>query len=346
MELMLKYLYVIDRGTQSVSDVEFQESQPLKDYVMNVLNKVVESAGDREYKFQLHSITMQTWLNQIIEQDDTERVSKLIAQRLLDEETKAQDRIEHLNVEIPKGMLIVSYVDMELSEHDEKKIVIIKADYDEIIERRTGTLQEGLATKKKFYKAFIANVVSNRIVKMTTYDSNNTVANYWWKEFLELEVERKNDVNTTNAFNTIEKEIINPIKGKSKQDYLHLWNLTLGYFRLDGEFNLDEYRDNIIGRYIPYDDSISISDLQTKCNNLPNKGDFDRRFSKDLSGIKGKKLKNTIRLTNEIDLLLKDSIPNLNDVLRPFENEAGEKGMTIISRDAYEYVKNLPQDNE
>jgi len=346
MEIILKYLYVVDRTTETITEAVFQDSRPINDYVMNVLDTVIESLGDREYQFRQGYITMQTWLNQVILQQETEDVCKSIAERLLCQEIETQESIEHLGKSIPKGMLIVSLIDMQLSERDEKKIIIVKADYDEIIEQTTGALRTGLSTKKKFYKAFIANVTANEITKLSTYDTNTTMANYWWKDFLELEVVRKNNVNTKNAFEAIEKEIVNPVKSKSKQDYLHLWNLTLGYFRLDGEFNLDEYKDNIIGRYTPYDSNISISDLQTKCNNLSNRGNFDRRFNKDLSGIKGKKLKTAIRLTNEIDLLLKDSVPNLSDILKPYENDANERGMIIISRDAYEYVKNLPQNNE
>jgi hypothetical protein len=345
MEIISKYLYVVDRNTESVTEAEFQDSQPINDYVMNVLNTVVESVGDREYRFQQDSITMQTWLNQIIQRRRTKNVCKLIAERLLSKEIEVQERIEHLGKAIPKGMLIVSLVDMQLSERDEKKVIIVKADYDEIIEQTTGALKTGLSTKKKFYKAFIANVTVTQITKLATYDTNTTMANYWWKDFLELEVVRKNNINTKNAFDAIEKDIINPVKSQSKQDYLHLWNLTLGYFRLEGEFSLEYYRDNIIGRYTPYSDNISISDLQAKCNNLPNRGNFDRRFDKDLSGIKGKKLKNTIRLTNEIDLVFKDSVANLGEILRAEVNDAGEKFLIIKSAEGYEYAKNLRDTN-
>ena len=346
MILISNHLYIIDRGTNSVNDTEIPESQPLTDYIMTVLSKVVESVGDREYEFQQNSITMQTWLNQIIAQNEADNVSKSIAHRLLDKENEAQEKIQHLDKEISKGMLIVSFVDMELSERDEKKIIIIKADYDEFIEQTTGELKTGLATKKKFYKAFIANVTLNQITKLTTYDTNSTMANYWWKDFLELEVVRKNDINTKNAFDTIEREIINPIKSRSKQDYLHIWNLTLGYFRRDDEFNLDYYRDNVIGTYIPYDDNISISDLQAKCNDLPNKGNFDRRFNKDISKIKGKKLKNSIPITNEIELLLKDYVPNLSDILQAEENDAGEKFLKIKSAAGYEYAKRIKNNEQ
>jgi hypothetical protein len=155
MEFISKYLYVVDQETQSVTDNEFSESQPLKEYIMDVLNIVIESTGDREYRFQSNSITMQTWLNQIIEQHEFKNISRLIAQRLLEKEIETQERIEQLDTEIPKGMLIISLLDMELSERNEKKIVIIKADYNQIIERRTGSIQEGLVTKKNFTKPLL-----------------------------------------------------------------------------------------------------------------------------------------------------------------------------------------------
>jgi hypothetical protein len=176
---------------------------------------------------------------------------------------------------------------------------------------------------------------------MTTHDNSSRMANYWWKDFLELEVVRKDNVNTKKAFDTIVREIINPIKNISRQDHLNLWNITLGFFKLEGEFSLDYYRDEIIGNYCPYDKRISITDLQTKCNRLPERGGFDQRFVKDASGIKGKQYKKIITLTNEIDLTLKDYVANLPEVLQPYINDAEEKFLMIKSPEGFEYAKNL-----
>lgn len=345
MELIFNHLCKVDITSDCVEQTEFQESQALKDYVMNVLEKVTTSVGDREYKFKTGSITMETWLNKLISQHEVEGTCLKIAERLLKEETNTQERIEHLGKEIQKGMLMISYADMEVSTGIEKKIVISKADYDEFIEETTGNLKTGLATKKKIYKAFIANVSLvdgvERITKISTYDTNAKMATYWWKDFLELEVVRKNDINTKNAFDAIEKEILNPIQKNYKQDYLHLWNLTLGYFRLQGEFNLDHYRDEIIGRYQPFDTKLSISDLQAKCNDLQKRGDFDRRFEKNIKGIKGKKLKKTLTLTNEIDLVIKDCVANMQEILQGYTNDAGEKFLMIKSIKGFEYAEKI-----
>lgn len=352
MEIVFNHLYKIDTSRDGAEKKEFEETAALKDYVMNVLNTVIDSAGDREYEFQPGSITMKTWLDKIRSQEEIEETCLLIANRLLTKESERQQQIEQLPNRIPKGMLMISFVDMNLSESIEKKIIISKADYDEFIEETTGDLKTGLAVKKKIYKAFIANVSTEdgveKITKISTYDTSPTMAKYWWKEFLELEVVRKNAINTKNAFDAIEKSILNPLKKTSKRDYLHLWNLTLGYFRQQGEFSLDSFRDEIIGRYQPSDTNISVSDLQKKCTNLADneKSDrrFDRRFEKDIKGIKGKKLKKTLSLTNEIDLVIKDSIANMSEVIQGCTNDAGEKFLMIRSDNGYEYAQKVREE--
>lgn len=341
MRLISNYLYVIDRENETVENVHFDESQALVDYVWNVLNTVVESVGDREYNFRDGSITMRTSLDKIVRQEDVDATCKVIADRLLQEEIDAHNQIEHLGKAIPKGMLIISLTDMELAECDEYKIVISKADYNEFIEQTSGRLTAGLPTKKKIYKAFIANVSSNNVTKLTTYDSNTKIAEYWWKKFLELDVIRQNDINTKRAFDTIESEIINPTKKHSKQDFLNLWNITLGYFRLGGEFDLDHYRDEILGNYHPYSETVKVADLQAKCNSLPDKGKFDKRFPKEPKLLKGKKYKQIISLTNEIELNIKDYVPNMSDILRPYKNDAGEKFIQIKTSEGYEYAEKL-----
>jgi hypothetical protein len=347
MELIFNHLYKVDRNLESAEKTEFQEGQPIKDYVLNVLDKVTSSAGDREYQFMPNSITMSSWLIKLILLQDIEDTCLRIANRLLTSELSSQEKIEHLGKEIQKGMLIISYVDMNLANRTEKKIIISKADYDEFIEESTGNLRTGLATKKKIYKAFVANVSLvdgvERITKITTFDTNSTMATYWWKDFFELDVIRKNDINTKNAFAAINKEILSPLEKEYKQDYLYLWNLTLGYFRATGEFSLDYYRDHIIGTYQPYCEGINISDLQLKCNELASRGNFDRRFTKDLKAIQGKKLKKTLTLTNEIDLIIKDSVPNIKEVFKGFMNDAGEKYIMIKSNEGYEYALNGTQ---
>ena len=154
MELIFNHLYVVDLENKVVNKAEFQESQPLKNYIISVLDKVTTLTGDREYRFQSESLTMQECLRKFISQQEIEETSLLIANKLLREETTTQGRIERLGKEIQKGILIISFVNMGLPDREEKKIVISKADYDEFIEETTGTLKTGLATKKPYIFSF------------------------------------------------------------------------------------------------------------------------------------------------------------------------------------------------
>ena len=80
--------------------------------------------------------------------------------------------------------------------------------------------------------------------------------------------------NTKTAYDAIKKEIINPLRRKHKQDYLCLRNATIAYFRANGDFDINHYKDVIIGDYQPFDDSLDINKLKDKIGKLPNKHKF------------------------------------------------------------------------
>ena len=149
MEIIYHRLYKVDITTQEVLLQEFAESDNVNKYVMDLLQGVSDNEGDREYLFEESSLTMKTYLTKIINGLDRDSVSELIAKRLLQEENKAQKKIDHLNKQIQKGILIISYVKMTDTEN---KIILSKADYNEFIEEVTGNLRSGLPTKKKIFK--------------------------------------------------------------------------------------------------------------------------------------------------------------------------------------------------
>lgn len=300
MNVIFNRLYKVDVETNTVTPEEFAENDNLDSYVMEIVSKVSEEIGDREYKFQSGAITIKSALENIIDNFDVERQCTLISNRLLMAEMEAQRKYGHLR-DIQKGMLILSHVKMTDTEF---KIIISKADYNTFLEEMTGQIKSGLPLKKKIFKSFIANISQGKISKIVTFDVNATVAQYWWKEFLELDSVVKDEENTIRAFNAIETKILNSIKKKSKSDYLHLWNATIAYFRGEGEFQLNHYRDNILGSYVPYSGEIEIADYVIKCNELPSQFNFDNRFIKISSAV-NKRFKNVIKLSNEIDLVIK-----------------------------------------
>lgn len=337
MNIIYHSLYKIDIATQEVTLQQFAEKDNVNNYIIELLENVSNNEGDREYVFEENSLTMKTYLNEFIIGNDRDLISESIAKRLLQEENTAQTKIDHLKIKIQKGMLIVSFVQMIENEY---KIILSKADYNEFIEEITGVITNGLPTKKKIFKSFIANVKidddETEMYKLLTYDSNTTKAAYWWKEFLELVEIRDDDKNTLTAYNSIKRDILEPIKKNHKSDYLHLWNATIAYFRGEGDFDLNHFRDNIIGNYQPNDNTLDMAKVKEKINKLPTKYKFDSTFVKKPKIVKDK-FKNTISLSKEIDLVIKHDVANPKKTFVPFEKD-GNLYLGILSPEGYQFA--------
>lgn len=341
MEIIYHKLYKIDIETQDASIQEFDQNDNVEQYIYDLLSGVSESEGDREYLFEEGSITMKTYLTNIVQNQDRDSTCQDIATRLLKVETKAQEGIERLNKKIQRGMLIISFVKIN---HTDFKIILSKADYNEFIEEITGKKRSGLPLEKKIFKSFVGNISidddddENEFNKLVTYDSNTKKTVYWTNSFLELVEIRDDEKNTLTAFNAIKRKILNPLRKKHKADYLLLWNATIAYFRREGDFDIDYYKDEIIGNHQPIDENLKMNPLKNKIDKLPSDCNFDKKFSKAPKAVKAK-FKNTIKLSDEIDLILKHDVPNPQRTFVPFENDQGEKYIAIKSEEGFEYAR-------
>lgn len=343
MELQFHTLLKVDNTEDTVSLESFANAQNIRDYIWDLINNCVDSEGDREYIFEPTLQTTKNHIDNIIQNNNRDDVCRLLADKLLAVENETKERIAHLGKEIPKGILMISFAKMTETEY---KFVIIKADYSEFLEELSGDRRSGLPTKKKIFKSFIMNVTSNdneefEYGRIITYDANtSTKAVYWWKTFLELSEVRNDEKNTKTAYDAIKKEIINPLRRKHKQDYLCLRNATIAYFRADGDFDINHYKDVIIGDYQPFDGSLDINKLKDKIGNLPNKHKFDNTFQKTPRVVTDK-FKDVIPLTNEIELKLKQDILNIERIIKPHKDEQGNRYIMILSADGYQYAEGL-----
>lgn len=351
MNVLYYQLLKIDNIGNSVSVESFANAQNINDYIMDLITTCSVNAGDREYSFDpTLSTTKNHIINFIKNENNRGEVCNALAQKLLAVERETRQKIAHLNNEIPKGILLLAYTQMTESEY---KVIITKADYTEFLEELSGEKKSGLPTKKKIFKSFILNVSFDEdgnysIGKIITYDANtSTKAVYWWKTFLELNELRDDKKNTLTAYQAIKTEILEPVRKKHKQDYLCLRNLTIAYFRSDGEFNLDHYKDSIIGSYNPFDVNLSIDTLKAKISSLPKKHNFDNVFNKTPNEIKDK-FKDVITLTPEIDLKIKHDILNIDRIIKAKEDKEGNKYIMIRSEEGFKYAEGISnhKDNE
>ncbi|MCX4359336.1 nucleoid-associated protein [Xylanibacter muris] len=346
MDVIFNRFYKIDISTKLATRQISFENGNVTTYVLELLDYISKTNGDREYLFDDTRLTMRTYVDKLISDIDREDTCENIARMLLDIEIDAQQNIQKLGKEIQRGILIISIVQMT---DTDMKVIISKSDYTEFIEEITGNKTNGLPTKKRIFKSFVVNINTedgnNEIVQLLTFDSNASRATYWWKTFLELKEIRDDERNTQTAFNAIKAKILEPIRKKHRPDYLLLWNATIAYFRGEGDFDIDHYKNNIIGNYTPQDKTLKVAELKEKIEKLPSQCKFDPRFTK-CPNVIAAKYKNVLRLTDEIDLLIKHDMPNIRKTIQPYSDNEGNKFIMILSSDGYDYALGVKRQHE
>lgn len=340
MDIILNKLYKIDVANNEATErPEYQEKENFKIYIQNLLAYISEKNPEREYKFKSGATEVKTLSNNIMT-SGCPISSQAIANRLLDKEKDAQADLnrKNLNKDIQKGMLIIAFVKMT---DYACKFIISKVDYDEFISELTGEIVSGISTRRKVYKALVCEVnTDNSIISTLVFDTNTPGSVYWWKNFLELDVVTNDEENTQRAFDAIEKNILNPLKRNHKTDYFHIWNSTILYFRSSEEFSIEGYLTHI-GEYTPYDETLNMDKFRENVRNLPDnaKNHFDRRFRIVKNKIK-KRLMNTIKLTDQIDLQIKQNIPDPKDtIIATLGNDGVTKYVMIKSSVGYDYFQ-------
>ena len=339
METEYLRLIKIDHDNNCVEVENIDEQENVRDYVMAIIEQISENAGDREYRFKAEEITMKTYLDSLVMNDNRDEQSIAIANRLLTKENQAQERYSRIT-EIQKGILLIGFCKMTDIEY---KVVICKADYTEFIEEATGQKKNGLPTKKKIFKSFCGNVTMNGGVhtfgKLVTFDVNSNQAKYWYSDFLDLYVCLDDTENTKKAFSYINSKILDPLRSNHPHEHLRLWNMTVGYMRSEGEFSIDHYADNILGTDQP-EDGLDMAPLVRKAKELPSKYGFDNRFNKVPTAIK-RRFMQEYKLTDDIKLTLTNHIQNLSSTIKAYKDPEDNKYIMIKSEEGYRIANTI-----
>lgn len=316
MDIIFNKLYRIDVHSQSIEKIELGDAlNDLRNYITQLIEDVSEDGNRREFLFPRDATEVRGLLIKTIQTEEYDNTSLQIAQRLLSKEIDTQDYMDsrNLDIDIPKGMLIFSMIQLT---SEIKRYFISKAEYNEFIDDTTFQKRQGPPVKKKIYKAFSVDIHPDLSMQnVAILDTNTTLAKYWWREFLELEELRSDDDNTKKAFTAIDTKILTPLKSKHPQDSTTLRNSIVRYFRSKEEFQMDDFLENGIGNnYQPFDSTLNIEALKTKIREAATKFKFDSRFRIVQKHIRAKIIKD-IPLTSQIELRLKDGIPNIENVI-------------------------------
>jgi hypothetical protein len=337
MNILNIALHLVDVATSSVSPITMStQHADLKRYIEELLEKITSAESKRKFKFGSNTTEVKSSINRMLQGEDFDVASKIVADRLLTKEILAQADIAQLKYEIQKGVLIQAVIE----KNNRKQFVIAKADHSNYLDDQQYRARTGLPIKKKIYKAFLAQFdASGRIIHLYVYDTNASIAKYWWSDFLELTEENTDEHNTDRAFESIDKGVMAKIKEEYRADHNILRNRMLGFFRSSGVFEMDAFIENTIGDYEPINSALDVEGLKSKIRQLPEKKGFDTQFNIKVEVIKAKKLKNVIPINDKIELHINDYIGDLSQIIHAYVRD-GEKYIRIKTDSGYEAFKN------
>lgn len=310
-------------------------------YLQGLIELMISGSSGRVFRFDSETTQVRSQIALLFNSNQFSTASLTIANRLLRIEQTAQESIAHLGVEIQKGIVVQALI----TDNEINKYIICKADHNEFLNETSFTLTRGLPIKKKIFKGFICSLNSdNSIGDNLVYDQLQT--KYWWFDFLELTKVHSDEDNTQNAFDAIDKSVLIKLKKNHPQDYMHLSNSTVRYFRAKDNFDMNEFVTEIFDGYQPFDNSLNIVDVKQQIRNLStnSKKPFDDQFSIIKKQIKKRFIKD-IPLTPQIELHFKEEIPNLENVVTAEEDIDGTKYVKVKSEQGYQYFSKKQTDS-
>ncbi len=340
----------VDNVQGTASDEVFQQQQEIDTYVDELVEQCMKHAGDREYEFKIPRTARYNSIQNIVLGHNRDAECQTLADRLAQVENSKNDEYVNLKNNIPQGLLIIALVDMEEGDAPRERIVIAKADYTEFIAKTSGARTNGLPTKKKVFKSFIASYQVNEgevtFSSLITFDPQKSKAAYWWHDFLELKQPRNDADNTKTAFKAIKQEILKKIRDKHKEAYLPLYNSTMAYMRTAGDFDIEQYRDAVFGGQVINDPTFDMAEWQQRISNLPNgRFKFDRNFPKVVEAIKQPEVGTDIELTPLVALHIRGPFEGMGNSIQAIEYH-GQRGVFVSSDNGYDMVHGLINEGE
>lgn len=344
MPLLFSSLHRIGHEVDHPEDVSSHSNQPTaSEYINELVESVINSVNKRSYDFIRDEVEVCTAINQYHLATDVfsyRQAANTIANRL--HTTEKESRIQNANLihPIPTGVLIQAFLRDGVS----KRILVVKSDYDDFLDN-TFMPRTGLPKKKKVYKAFLAELgLDGCIAELFVSDSSGGYSKYWWRDFLELKEKRGDAQNTKTFWDSLEKDILNPIKKANRADYEIIRNGMILYVKSNDRFELNNFVRSTLENYEPQNPELSIASMVSDLRGLSVKRAsnlFDTSFNIIKSEIKARS-RTTYHITDDIDVVIKTGIENFKDAIQAVDEDGikyikirtNDEGFRIFARNA------------
>lgn len=343
MDIKKLTLHKIDISNNTADKIVIDiNKETIIEYVDNLVNEILDNPNKRMYKFKDGDTQFKSSINKLIEnEDEIETIILNNAKRLLEKEINAHDHLKakKLSVNIQKGSLL----HLHFIEDDINKVLVCKVEHDEYLNELNFDKNTGLNTKKKIFKSFLIFLDTNNIY---VNDKNNS--KYWWDDFLELTQVNNDNENTENSVKKI-ISIVDQYKNSNNKEFqldgTLLRNAIIGHFKSNNNFNFTELLDDVVAKFNPVNSTFPIKKIKERLDKLTKDNSFDNQFVIVQEKV-NKRITNKVKLGSGLYLSIENFVKNLGEIIKPFSDREGNHGMTIITEDAYNFVKQLENDKK
>ena len=222
---------------------------------------------------------------------------------------------------------------------DKEYFIITKTDHDVFLDEIELTTRKGIPLNKKTYKSYYCELENNQPINSCVYDPSGRSAQYWWKEYLDLELCISDADNTIKVLDHLIEKVILPIKTKSPDDYRILRADTIGYFRSNNEFHLSNYMSSVWENYKPVLDGLDLGRSLRKLDKMTESEKFDTSFSIKHDQI-NKRIKQQVKLSAKMELRITEHMDyeELKNNIKPVHDGEG-KWLKIRTELGYEHFR-------
>lgn len=250
MNIIHKSIYIINYDTQQV--ILREPPATFDSYVAELINHISNNTAVREYKThsdstEVISCILKICANQTNENSVLDRM-KILARRLLLEETKAQIQIRHTNTTVQKGSLIQALLFDDIAE--KYAYLLAKVEHTEWVDDSDFTFKTGFSKDKKtIWKSCLFDLSNLTAQEFYAKVYSDTKAQYWSNGFLELEELKNDELNTQRAFQAIEATLGHGFRGITGPDHTIIRNSFIGYLKSNEHIDYPSMVNSILENY-------------------------------------------------------------------------------------------------
>lgn len=345
MEIICSSIYHIDFEDDEITKIDIS-GDDIKEYIENIIEEMMQNKNVKKFRVKRDTTEVISISNQLVSRMDNiyndeetialsvefvEKSFEKIAEKLLESEKIAQQKIERMHTKVKKGSLIQLFIES----NDMYSFVLIKIEHEGFLDTETLRKTEGLPLDKKVLKSCIIEYDEGKNIKdISLYDSASSISDYWWNSLLELEEVRNDSSNTRYCVDKL-NYVIDTSLEKYPRERLIAKNKSNAYFQLNTDFYMEDYFQQVFDEVSSMNSSIDIQKIKNRSKKFIDKGS-DTQFKIDKNQIDVKK-SDKIVISEQICLILQGDKYSYSDkIVSEIENDKKVLKLIGISDEIYE----------